>query len=264
MQFQQIRGATVIVTFAGKRFLIDPFFADKGTAPAVPSPYNNSPNPLVDLPVAIDKLVTVDAVVVTHMHHFDHFDEAARDALPKDMPMFVQNESEAQDMRGLGFKNVTALTDDGVSFEGITLFRTDAAHGLGEASDNNYKAFGLPADASGVVFKHPDEKTLYIAGDTVWYEGVAKAVHTHQPGIIVLNAAQAAFPDETPILMGTNGVYEVVKAAPGATIVASHMDAVNHARLNRLELKNFVEQRGIAEKVLIPEDGETLSFSKQN
>jgi hypothetical protein len=260
MKFQQIRGATVIVTFAGKRFLIDPFFADKGTAPAVPSPYNNSPNPLVALPVAIDKLVTVDAVVVTHMHHFDHFDEAARDALPKDMPMFVQNEGEAQDMRGLGFKSVTALTDGGVSFEGITLFRTDAAHGLGEASDNNYKAFGLPADASGVVFKHPDEKTLYIAGDTVWYEGVKDAINKHQPGIIVLNAAQAAFYDETPILMGTDGLYEVVQAAPSATIIASHLDTVNHARIGRKEIRKFIEEKLLTEKIYTPEDGESLSF----
>ena len=260
MKFQQIRGATVIVTFAGKRFLIDPFFADKGTAPAVPSPYNNSPNPLVALPVAIDELVKVDAVVVTHMHHFDHFDEAARDAIPKDMPMFVQNEGEAQDMRGLGFKNVTALADGGVSFEGITLFRTDAAHGLGEASDNNYKAFGFPADASGVVFKHPDERTLYIAGDTVWFEGVKDAINKHQPEIIVLNAAQAAFPDETPILMGTDGLYEVVKAAPDATVIASHMDAVNHARLTRNDLKRFVNDKGINFQVLIPADGEELSI----
>lgn len=259
MKFQQIRGATAIVTFAGKRFLIDPFFADKGTTPPIPSPYNNSPNPLVELPVAIDKLVAVDAVVVTHMHHFDHFDDAARDAIPKDKPMFTQNAGEADDMRTLGFRSVTALTESGVLFDGITLFRTDAAHGLGEASDNNYKAFGFPSDASGVVFKHPDEKTLYMAGDTVWYAGVKDAIDQHQPEVIVLNAAQAAFPDETPILMGTAGLYEVVRAAPGATVIASHMDAVNHARLTRNDLRQFVNEKQINRQVLIPADGEGLS-----
>lgn len=260
MKFQQIRGATVVVAYGGKTFLIDPFFADKGTTPPVPSPYNDLPNPLVALPVPVKELVSVDAVIVTHMHHFDHFDEAARDTIPKDKPMFAQNEGEAEDMRQLGFKNVTALKNSGVPFGEVTLFRTDAAHGLGEASDKNYKAFGLPADASGVVFKHPDEKALYIAGDTVWYEGVAKAIHTHQPGIIVLNAAQAAFPDETPILMGTDGLYEVVKAAPSAIIIASHMDAVNHARIGREEVRRFVEEKKLTERVFIPEDGEVLSF----
>ena len=260
MKFQQIRGATVVITFGGKTFLVDPFFADKGSTPPIPSPYNNSPNPLVVLPVSVKDLVSVDAVVVTHMHHFDHFDEAARDAIPKDKPVFTQNEGEAADMRQLGFKNVTALKDSGVLFGEVTLFRTDAAHGLGEASDKNYKAFGLPADASGVVFKHTDEKTLYIAGDTVWYKGVEDAIAKHQPEIIVLNAALAAFPDETPILMGTDGLYEVSKAAPAAAIIASHLGAVNHARIGRKEIRSFVAGNNLTERVYVPEDGEIMFF----
>ena len=51
MEFQQIRGATSIVTFGGLRFLIDPFFAPKGSTPSSPSPYNDFPNPLVELPL---------------------------------------------------------------------------------------------------------------------------------------------------------------------------------------------------------------------
>lgn len=260
MQFQQIRGATVVVTFGGKRFLVDPFFAEKNSTPPVPSPYNNTPNPLVDLPVPVEQLVAVDAVIVTHMHHFDHFDETARNAIPKGKPMFTQNAGEDEDMRKLGFKDVTVLTKDGVLFGEVTLFRTDAAHGQGEAADTNYRAFGIPADASGVVLRHPGEKTLYIAGDTLWYEGVESAIARHRPEIIVLNAALAAFADETPILMGTDGVFEVVKAAPTATVIASHLDAVNHARIGRAEMRKFVEENALADRVYIPEDGETLSL----
>ena len=36
MKFQQIRSATSIVHFGGKRFLIDPMLADQGTYPDVP------------------------------------------------------------------------------------------------------------------------------------------------------------------------------------------------------------------------------------
>ena len=88
MIFQQIRNATSIITFAGKKFLLDPFLADRGALPPVPSPHNESPNPLVPLPLPIEAIVAVDAVVVTHMHHFDHFDEAARKAVARDMPVF--------------------------------------------------------------------------------------------------------------------------------------------------------------------------------
>ena len=37
--------------------------------PPIPSPYNNSPNPLVELPLPVEEIVSVDAVIVTHMHH---------------------------------------------------------------------------------------------------------------------------------------------------------------------------------------------------
>jgi len=31
-----------------------------------------------------------------------------------------------------------------------------------------------------VVFKHPNEKPLYLAGDTVWYEGVQEVIVIHK------------------------------------------------------------------------------------
>ena len=170
MTFQQIRGATAIIDFKGSRFLIDPFFARKGTLPAVPSPCNYTPNPLVELPLPVKDIVAVDAVIVTHMHHFDHFDEAARDALDKELPVFTQDESEAGDMRAAGFKHVTALTPEGVEFCGVKLYRTSALHGAGEAAERNYAAIGLPSKACGVVFeatesaRKPENFRFYLQG----------------------------------------------------------------------------------------------------
>lgn len=260
MNFQQIRGATSIITFAGKKFLLDPFFADKGSFPPIPSPHNNLPNPLISLPVSIEFLVSVDAVIVTHMHHFDHFDDRAKEAIPKEMPIFTQNMGEYEDMLELGFKNVTCLTDKGVTFDNIRLFKTEAAHGQGEDAQKFYNQFDLPAEACGVVFQATQEKTLYLAGDTVWYEGVQNAIDTFNPEIIVVNAAHAQFYDGTPIIMGADDVYQVSKTAPASVIIASHMDAVNHARLTRVNLKDSMEEMGIAHQVMIPEDGETLVF----
>lgn len=258
MQFRQIRGATSIITYSGTRFLIDPFFAPKGGSRSVPSPYNTLGNPLVELPVPIEEIIAVDAVIVTHMHHFDHFDEAAAKALPKSMPMFTQSPKEAEDMRDLGFKNVTALTDEGVFFAKATLRRVDALHGHGVRADDYYSTMNTPAEASGVVFTAQDEKTLYLAGDTIWYDGVQKTIEKHRPGVIAVNAANAQFFDGTPLLMGMDGFLEVAKTAPDATLVATHMDAVNHARVTRVDLRKFVNQQGIANRVHIPEDGEEI------
>ncbi len=260
MIFRQIRGATSIITFKGKKFLIDPFLAPRGTVPSVPSPYNDSPNPLVDLPVPVSEIIAVDAVIVTHMHHFDHFDDCAAKALPEGMPMFVQSEKESGDMRNLGFADVTVLTERGVNFHDVTLYRTDALHGDGVTAAYYYRKYGFPSDACGVVFKALGEKVFYVAGDTLWYDGVRRAIEKHTPEIIALNAANAQMYDGTPILMGVDGVKEVALAAPDAVLIATHMDAVNHARLSRRGLRKFAKVAGLEQRLYIPEDGESVSF----
>jgi len=260
MEFQQIRGATSIITFSGKKFLIDPFFAPKGATPPVPSRYNNLNNPLVELPIPVDQIIDVEAVVVSHMHHFDHFDEWAHKAIPKNMPMFAQSEKEAEDMRTLGFNDVTALKDEGIKFGGISLFKVEALHGHGIRSDSYYNELGLPPEVSGIMFTAPEEKTLYIAGDTIWYEGIKKNIEKYRPEIIAINAANAQFYDGTPLLMGPDGFHEVAKAAPEATLIATHMDTVNHARVTRTDLKAFVDEKKITHRVHIPEDGEKITL----
>ncbi|MFJ7974339.1 MBL fold metallo-hydrolase [Peribacillus sp. JNUCC 23] len=253
MNIEQIRNATLVVEYAGKKFLIDPFLADKGTYPPFPNSLRQDQNnPLVSLPTSIDNIINhVDAVIVTHLH-LDHWDDVAIDVLSKDIKMFVQNEEDATEIRNAGFQNVEVLHEDTV-FKGIQLTKTKGEHGRGEI----LKVAGL---VCGVVFKHPNEKTLYVAGDTVWYEAIQQVIETHKPEIIVVNAGDNQFLEGGSLVMGKDDVHEVHKAAPYAKIIASHMEAVNHWTLSRVELKSFVNEKGISSNVLVPDDGETYSF----
>ena len=124
MKITHIRNATLLVEYEGKTFLIDPMLAEKGTYP----PFSNSirqdqNNPLVNLPISVEEIIAdVDAVIVTHLH-LDHFDDAAKQALPNDIKMFVQNEEDAAVVKEAGFKNVEVLTQNTV-FEGVELIKT--------------------------------------------------------------------------------------------------------------------------------------------
>lgn len=253
MKIQQIRNATLIIQYAGKKFLIDPFLAEKGTYP----PFRNSlrqdrNNPLVNLPLPVDEIIlNVDAVIVTHLH-LDHYDEAAKTSLPKTIKMFVQNKNDASNVKIDGFTNVEVLNEYTV-FGDIRLTKTRGEHGRGEILKN----LGL---VCGVVFNHPLEKTLYIAGDTVWYEGIQEEIRTHKPEIIVVNAGDNQFLQGGSLVMGKEDVYEVYKASPNSKIIASHMEAVNHWTLSREELKSYINEKGIAENVFVPEDGESYTF----
>ncbi|MGM0878648.1 MAG: MBL fold metallo-hydrolase [Bacillota bacterium] len=253
MNIHQIRNATIVVEYAGKKFLIDPFLAEKGTYPPFPNaPRQDQNNPLVSLPTSIDNIINgIDAVIVTHLH-YDHWDEAAIDALPKEIKLFAQNEEDAAEIRNAGFKNVEVLQEDTV-FEGIQLIKTKGEHGRGEM----VKLAGL---VCGVVFKHPNEKTLYVAGDTVWYEGVQDVINTHNPEIIVVNGGDNQFFEGGSLVMGKEDIYEVYKAAPNAKIISVHMEAVNHWTLSREELKSFIKEKGISSNMLVPDDGESYTF----
>ncbi|AZL69392.1 MULTISPECIES: MBL fold metallo-hydrolase [Pseudomonas] len=260
VEMQQIRNATVKITYAGTTFLIDPMLAKKGSYPGFEQTYrSNLRNPLVDLPEPADKVVSgVDAVIVTHTH-LDHWDDAAQKTLPKDIPLFTQHEEDAQLIRSQGFKNVRVLEGE-VEFGGVKISKTGGQHGTDEmyATPALAKALG---QAMGVVFQAPGYKTLYVAGDTIWRKEVDHAIEKYNPDIIVLNAGKALMTGyEGAIIMGEEDVLHATRAAKNSRIIAVHMDAVNHMSLTREALRAYVRKEGIASRVEIPADGESLSF----
>jgi L-ascorbate metabolism protein UlaG (beta-lactamase superfamily) len=251
----QIRSATLRIDYAGVRFLVDPMLADQGAYPGFPGSANSElRNPLGPLPLPVETIVDVDAVIVTHLHA-DHWDEAAVRHLPKSLTVFSQNEDDAAQIRAAGFTDVRVLTHV-TAFGDVRLTRTEGQHG----TDAVLEALPRLGKVCGVVMSHPDQKTLYIAGDTIWNRHVDEAIARHQPAVIVVNSGKATFPGLDPIIMGEADVLAVHEAAPGATIVASHIEAVNHCILTRDELRTFAQAHGFADRLSIPADGETLKL----
>lgn len=260
VQIQQIRNATSKITYGDTTFLIDPMLAKKGTYPGFEGTYRSElRNPLVDLPMPIaEVLKDVDAVIVTHTH-LDHWDDVAQKMLPKDLPLFVQNESDAAIIRGQGFNNVRLLSSR-AEFGGVKLSKTGGQHG----TDAMYATPTLAeflGQAMGVVFEAPGYKTLYLVGDTIWRNEVDQALAQYKPDLIVLNAGYARVNGyDGAIIMGKDDVLRASQAAPDATIVAVHMDAINHMGQSRDELTSYVQQKGIEKRVEIPADGALLKL----
>ena len=126
MNITQIRNATLLITYGGKRLLIDPMLAPKGAYPGFPgTAHAERRNPTVELPVDVNTLLDADAVIVTHTHD-DHWDRTAAELIAKDKPIYVQNDRDAALLRSRGFTNLTIMTDE-TTFGEVRIAKRTAA-----------------------------------------------------------------------------------------------------------------------------------------
>ena len=84
---------------------------------------------------------------------------------------------------------------------------------------------------------------------------VAGALATHRPDVVVVNAGGARFTEGDPITMTADDIEAVARHAPGARLVAVHLEAVNHCLETRADLHQRLDDAGLADRVTIPEDG---------
>lgn len=249
MEIRQIRNATLRITYAGKIIITDPYLAGKHT---MPSYQGNSPNPLVDLPFPANEVIEgVEMILVSHIHS-DHFDHAAQKLLPKYLPLLCQPGDDFF-IQEKGFQDVIPVKDS-VNWEGITITRTPAQHGTGEV----LKEMG---SASGFVLQAQNEPTLYWAGDTIWYQAVEDVIAQFRPDIILTHSCGAVWGDNVLIVMDAAQTIKVCRAAPKAIVVATHMEALDHATITRSDLRAFAEKENIKPaQLIIPKDGERIPF----
>lgn len=254
MELQLLRHATLLVTFGGRRLLIDPMLSPAGAMDPVANAGDDRRIPLVDLPLddaaLAASLATIDAAIVTHLHR-DHWDARAAELLRRDLPLFCQP-GDAATLAAAGFSAVTPVAGS-ASWGGIALARTGGRHGTGEIG----RRMG---EVSGFVLRAAGEPTLYLAGDTIWCPEVAEALAAHRPDVAVLNSGAAQFLTGDPITMAAEDVIAACRAAPGLRAVAVHLETINHCRLGRADLRAALDAAGLAGRVLIPADGERLAF----
>jgi L-ascorbate metabolism protein UlaG (beta-lactamase superfamily) len=249
MQLQLLRNATLKLRYGDKTILVDPDF---GHLHSRRSFTGRSANPMVALPLPIeDILAGVDLVIVSHLHA-DHFDEVAKASLPKDLPVICRPGDEEAIAAG-GFRNVTPL-DCYLRLGSIILKYHPAQHGTGAVLEKMGPVMGFSLEA-------PGEPAFYWCGDSVLYPPLREAISATDPDVIVTHSCGALW-DGTLIVMDAPQTLELCEAAPRATVIATHMEALDHATVGREALRQAADAQGIAaDRLLIPRDGETISLA---
>jgi L-ascorbate metabolism protein UlaG (beta-lactamase superfamily) len=240
MRLRLIRHATLLVRLAGRTVIVDPMLDPAGARPPVPDTDNDRRNPLVELPEPAEVVAgLVDGILVTHLHQ-DHFDVTAAELLPRHAPLFCAP-GDAGALRERGFADVRAV-EAATAWEDVRIARTEGIHGeLGPSP--------------GYVLTADGEPSLYVAGDTIWCGEVRAALDEHAPAVVVVNASGAHFTGGEPLVMTSDDVVAVARHAPGARVVAVHLEAVNHCPETRADLHQRLREEGLTDQVTVPEDG---------
>lgn len=283
MKFQQIRSATIKITYDGKTFLIDPWLTprfmagsfaifplvcaiNRGGDPrkkfvidecsgweAINRKHKWMLCPRKPLPMSVKAINrNVDVYLCSHVH-LDHIGLSLSgkgcEKLDRSIPIYAINRQDANYLEFSGMKDVRVL-EDKITYGDTEIIKVKAIHGT-----------KIPCrDACGYVFRSPNEKTLYVCGDTIWCDDVADTIKKYHPDVIITNNCAAMLVKNGRLIMDDNDLAKVCAAAPDAVVIASHMDNVPHATLTRKTLAKKLEEKGIRDRVQIPEDGECYVF----
>lgn len=252
MKIQLIRHATHIISYNGKNLLLDPMFSEKGTLdPVRNAPNEHVNNPLTELPISLQELLNIDAIIVTHTHR-DHFDDEAILQLPKNIPLFCQPADEYY-IKEKGFLNVIPIQDT-YTWEGITWIRTPGRHGEGELGDKM-------GPVSGFLLTSENEPSLYVIGDSVLYSEIEKIFQVYTPDVAIVFAGAAQFREGGLITMDLEDIRQIVAIDSNVHLIVSHMESWNHCVLTREEVRQYIADHNLDHRVRVPLNGEINGFS---
>ncbi len=241
---RQIRHATCILEYAGVRFLVDPIFYDKHTLDPVKGGIDQQ-NPLVDMVGMEEGIKEIECILLTHTHR-DHFDPAILQVFGEEVPVVCCDEYTSQ-LTNIGFANVLPIKDH-IVFKDIDIILTKGRHGIGVVGK-------MMGNSYGFVLKGSDKDSVYITGDTVWCKCVEQTIAEHAPRYIVAFAGAATI-NGKHITMDEKDMQRLLDKADTAKVVAIHMEAWNHCRLTRAELRAACGHP----QLYIPQDGEEIRF----
>lgn len=252
MEIQLIRNATMRLRYGSTLILTDPLLAPKLS---MKSYTGKSLNPLVDLPISVEKVLSdVELVLLSHTHS-DHFDATAQQIIPRNMPIYCQ----PTDMKRLGelaFTDIRPIQTE-LLHNDIRIVRAEGSHGQGDV----LREMGT---VSGFILSFPSEPTVYWVGDSVLYDAIYRTIDRYQPDVIITHSSGAIWGvNKDLIVMDSAQTIDVSKYAPISTVIAVHMEALDHGTVTRDELAKARENAGIPPtRLLVPKDGETLQLGK--
>jgi len=254
-----IGGPTALIEIAGLRLLTDPTFDPAGSSYETPVyTLRKTMGPAISAAA----LGPIDAVLLSHDHHFDNLDHSGRALLSK-TPRVLAPVAGADRLGGtaLGLVPWTSTEVVGSGGKVLRVTATPARHGPADGDRGPVIGFLLENVNRP---ESPRTPAVYVSGDTVWYEGIDEIARRADVRVAFLFMGAARVREVGPhhlTLSATDGV-SVARAMPNATIVPLHYQGWEHFSEGRAEIDPTFAEAGLSERLrwLVPGEATDLSF----
>jgi L-ascorbate metabolism protein UlaG (beta-lactamase superfamily) len=253
MRITYFGGPTVQLEWAGARLLTDPTFDPAGEAYTTPAyTLRKTQGPAND-PSALEH---IDAVLLSHDHHFDNLDSAGRSFLER-VPLVLTTKAGAARLGGasVGMEawdtREIKLKDGGA----LLVTATPARHG---------PAHGDRGPVVGFALARPeDPKTaVYVSGDTVWFEGVEQVAKRLRvaAALLFMGAARVAAAGDWPLTFTAAEGVLAARAMPDAAILPLHYEGWEHFSESRGDIEQAFREAGLEHRLVWPVAARTIEL----
>jgi L-ascorbate metabolism protein UlaG (beta-lactamase superfamily) len=246
-----IGGATALLEIEGLRFLTDPTFDPAGSEYTTPV---YTLRKTMDPAIAADAIGRIDAVLLSHDHHFDNLDHAGRELLPS-AGKVLTTVAGAERLGGnaVGLANWHSVEIESRNGRRLRITGTPARHGPPDGDRGPVTGF-LITDATAATTTPP---AIYVSGDTVWYDGLVPVASSAdvRVALLFLGAARVKEVGPAHLTFAATEAVEAAKAFPNAVIVPLHYAGWRHFSEGRAEIQGAFDNAGIGERLRWPEPG---------
>jgi L-ascorbate metabolism protein UlaG (beta-lactamase superfamily) len=214
-----VGGPTLLIEIAGVRLLSDPTFDPPSRYESGSIVLEKTAGPAI----SSEEIGLVDAVLLSHDQHFDNFDRAGRTFAANVKTVFTTpSGAERLGKNAKGLAPWETATVNGKAGARLSVTATPARHGPTgfEPISGEVAGFVVGVDRLG--------DSVYLTGDTVWYEGIAEVARRFKPRLVVVFAGSAKPRGPFRVTMDNNDTIETAHAFPQARIIAIHNQGWKH------------------------------------
>lgn len=240
-----LSGPTVLIEYAGLRFLTDPTFDPPGEYPVMPGYAMIKTTGSLLGP---DEVGHIDAVLLSHDEHADNLDQAGRQFLPR-VPVVYTTVSGASRLGsnalGLVFWEKTTLTaPDGTQ---VTITGLPARHGPEGSEPVSGDVIGFLLTAEG----HP---SVYVSGDNASLDYVQQIADRCAPidtAVLFLGGVRhKPMLDAQLVTLDNTQATWVARALGARRAIPAHFEGWAHFQGTRGDLTQAFTDAGLSEKLV--------------